>query len=156
MSDSKDMLILNPDYYSAETSEDDENAKPMFKTVLMQLAFLLVIFAALFFAYSFIIKHNLVSLNSFIPDSMLSNKESINRHEIVIREEPIEIEVPVNKVESAVIVPEKIEEKKKEIKKVEVKKEVESVTPKIIENKYNNDDLTDEYINLIKKSLGNN
>jgi len=156
MSDSKNRLILNPDYYSAETYENDENEKPIFQTVLMQLAFLLVIFAALFFTYSFIIKHNLISLSSFIPDSILSNQESTNRHEIIIREEPIEIEVPVNKVEPAVIVPEKIEVKKKEIKKVEIQKEVEIVTPKIIENKYNNDDLTDEYINLIKKSLGNN
>ena len=151
MPNSENMHILNPDYYSAAVYETDENTKPIFLKVLIQLAFLVIIFSALFFSYKLILKNDFFSLDFFLetevnvkkmPSERILSVENISKKEIIIREE------------EEVIVSEPVTVKK-DLAKVQVleKKKIES---KSVPKSENNIILTDEYINLVKSSLGNN
>lgn len=130
MSKYKNMLTLNPDYYCAYMYDEKRKEEHQFLKALIQFLAVLVFIMALFFIYKFIEQRNLLNFNFFEISSL--------------KEDLVE-----KKVKNII--------KGKEIRKVinvVVEKPIKiEVEPAILKT---STVLTDEYIELVKKSLGNN
>jgi len=147
----ENMLKVDPDYYSAGTYEEEDRRPPIFVKVLVQVTTILVLFVALFFTYKFMEKRDLFSFN-FLESSEIKQK-------------PIEQRV-IDKKESVFSVTREEEIKRVTQAVISQLKEKQNlvVTPSIVTSKRNeskskvdsSDRLTQEYIELVKKSLGNN
>ena len=142
-------MIFNPDYYGVNIHEEGEGegSSSSFSKALMQLLFLVALFFALFFAYKIAERSNIVSWSSFLQErGEKQEKRDIKaREKIVIREEPMLISSSMVKKEITAVV---------KVEKTTIDKEPLSVEHKSSPS-LGGDDLSKEYIELVKKTLGN-
>jgi len=148
MQQSKNMFILNPEYYGAAIKEEEEVEPSTLSKVWMQLLLVFALFLSLFFIYKIVDRTNILSWNIFIQDRGVK--------EIVIKEEPMPIapslvkkEVVKKEVTPTVTLAPVEVKKVKSVEKPVVVKPKASFSPK-------GEDLSKEYIELVKKTLGNN
>jgi hypothetical protein len=133
----KSKLTLNPDYYSAHAymvgeTEEDKTMIPI-KTIMKVLMTILII-GALVLVYNYYIKNNYTKISTW-----LTNQKELFFPEmktaIIIREE-ISVSAKVKKI----------------VPVIKIKKDASTVVPSG-SSKHN--ELSDEYIKLMQKSLGN-
>jgi hypothetical protein len=131
----KNDLILNPDFYSADAYiEQEENQKPIYIRVFIQLLIIFMIFGALIFSYKYFMKNYYTEVYLWVMEDKVNLMVENKRSAIVIREEPEEI------------IEVKVENKK--IVKISF---IEEAKPEIIQHQV----LTDEYLKLVEQSLVN-
>ena len=145
--------ILDPDYYSASTYVEQENNSSYVRLFVQILIAGLIIVGAVLL-YKYLNKNNYFeSTKDFtvkIP-TVLSDKETTRS---IVREEAVEVtETKVRDVAPIVKVVEI--EKKEAIKVYAAPKRVEKVTTPIKPQVASSNELSDEYIKLVKESLGN-
>jgi hypothetical protein len=132
MSNIKNELILNPDYYSADMYVDEEEKQQsIYIRVFIQLFVVFIVFSILIFSYNYFMKNYYEEVHFWKIEAKVKQVVEKERTPIAIREEPIEHKV-------------------KNEKRVQVIS-VSEVKPQIVQH----EELTDEYIKLVEQSLGN-
>jgi hypothetical protein len=129
MSKTTNELILNPDFYSANSYiEQEENAKPIYVRVFIQLLIMLTLLGVLIFSYKYFMQNYYEEIRLWIIEDTVST-HTVKKESII----PKIIEVKVEK---------------KNIVKVftQTKAEIPIVQ---------HQELSDEYIKLVEQSLGN-
>ena len=131
MTNSKKKLILNSEYYSADTYlPEEENVKSIYIRVLIQLVIIFIIFGVLIFTYKYFMKNYYENISLWLMDSkvttLIKDEKAVivQREPIIIREELSIVKVKEKNVPNAKVIS----------------------TPK---------ELTAEYIKLVEDSLGN-
>ncbi|CAA6819917.1 MAG: Unknown protein [uncultured Sulfurovum sp.] len=144
MNELKSELVLNPEYYSADVyMEEEENKKSIYLSVFIQLLMVSIILALLIFGYKYIMKNHYDDIDLWMMEtkaSMLGVKEKVPV--VMGKEVVVSTEAIISTVEA------KAEVVKKNSMQV-------SSTPKVIAPTVQPQELSNEYIKLVEKSLGN-
>ena len=133
MSITKSKLMLNPNDYSADSYiEEEENQKPIYIRLLIQLFMITVILGILIFSYQYFMKNYYETAYSWMMEDKVSSVVKKENIATAIGEEDELLNVEVEK---------------KEVVKV-------SLTPKVEPLAVESQELTDEYIKLVEQSMG--
>jgi hypothetical protein len=140
MTKNKSELILNPEYYSADSYVEEIDEDISIKTI-MKLLKIITIVSVLILGYTYFIKNNLITISAWFSEvKQIVLFENKKIQPLIIREEPsiskVEVKVKTQKVLLVSSIP-------------KVKPQI--IKPKAVQPK----ELTDEYLRLVQKSLVN-